>query len=67
MSDNNINEGNLTRKRSHSSNSSLLSNNDDDHQRKRIKPSTINPSQTDDIEIIILSSSDNSDNEDQLS
>ena len=49
---------NGNRKRSHSSTSSLLS--DDDQRRKRTKQS-----RTDAIELITLSSSDNSDNDDQ--
>jgi len=58
MSDNN--GENRTRKRRNSSDSSLVSN--DDQQRKRIKQS-----RTDNIEIVTLSSSDSSDNDDQLS
>jgi hypothetical protein len=53
-------EENRTRKRRNSSDSSLVSN--DDQQRKRIKQS-----RTDNIEIVTLSSSDSSDNDDQLS
>jgi hypothetical protein len=64
---NNDNDQNLNRKRSNSSNSSLLSNNDENyHQPKRIKQSTNHQVRTSDIEVITLSSSDSSDNEDQL-
>ncbi|UJR15499.1 hypothetical protein I4U23_002442 [Adineta vaga] len=60
-----INE-NSGRKRSNSSSSSLLSNSSNQRQRKRSKCCLTNQSQTNDIEIITLSSSDSSDSDDQL-
>jgi len=65
----NTNEEILNRKRSNISNSCLLSDDDDNHPhpRKRLKQSTVNQSRTDDIEVITLSSSASSDNDDQLS
>ncbi|CAF1290911.1 unnamed protein product [Adineta steineri] len=59
----NSNEENLNRKRSNSSNSSLLSNSDEHHQKKRTKRYSTSKSQTNDIEVITLSSSDSSDND----
>ncbi|CAF0778115.1 unnamed protein product [Adineta steineri] len=67
------------RKRTNSSSSSVLSSgsvlssssssksNDDRHRRKRNKRSSPTKSRTAEIEVITLSSSDNSDNDDQLS
>jgi hypothetical protein len=59
------------RKRSNSSTSSILSstssNDDDHHHRKRTKRSSPIKSRTADIDVITLSSSDDSDNDDQLS
>jgi hypothetical protein len=66
----NFNEQNVNRKRSNSCTSSLLSNGDGDHHdRKRTKRYSTNKSQTNDVEVIRLSSSDSndSDNDDQLS
>jgi len=63
------------RKRNNSSTSSVLSSssssssrsNDDRHRRKRNKRSSPMKSRTADIEVITLTSSDSSDNDDQLS
>ena len=60
-------EHNQNGKRNNSSIRSLLSNGNDYCSQKRIKPISCSKSQDDDIEVVILSSNDNSDNEDQLS
>ncbi|CAF1538841.1 unnamed protein product [Rotaria sordida] len=63
----NNNEQNLNRKRSNSSMLSLLSNSDDHRHRKRAKRTSNTELQSADIEVIVLSSSDSSDNDDHLS
>ncbi|CAF2048625.1 unnamed protein product [Rotaria magnacalcarata] len=61
------NQENPSRKRSSSSMLSFFSNDDDRRQRKRPRRSPSNKSRPADIEVIVLSSSDSSDNDDHLS
>ncbi|CAF3454149.1 unnamed protein product [Rotaria sp. Silwood1] len=63
----NNHEQNRNRKRRNSSMLSQYSNGDDYNRRKRAKRSPINTSQSTDIEVIVLSSSDSSDNDDHAS